>query len=73
MSDKNLLTRAMHREADQENPRYKEMCRRFLADSEDFDEEKIIAAGITRRYDNNGPLEDCVAEIARTIAEKCNS
>ena len=73
VSDKNLLTRAMHREADQENPRYKEMCRRFLADSEDFDEEKIIAAGITRRYDNNGQLGDCVAEIARTIAEKCNT
>ena len=73
VSDKNLLTRAMHREADQENPRYKEMCRRFLADSEDFDEEKIIAAGITRRYDNNGQLGDCVAEIARTIAEYCNA
>ena len=73
VSDKNLLTRAMHREADQENPRYKEMCRRFLADSEDFDEEKITAAGITRRYDNNGPLDDCVAEIARTIAEYCNA
>lgn len=63
----------MHREADQENPRYKEMCRRFLADSEDFDEEKITAAGITRRYDNNGPLDDCVAEIARTIAGYCNA
>ena len=73
VSDKNLLTRAMHREADQENPRYKEMCRRFLADSEDFDEEKITAAGITRRYDNNGQLGDCVAEIARTIAEYCNA
>ncbi|MBP3279964.1 MAG: guanylate kinase, partial [Butyrivibrio sp.] len=30
------LERAMKREGKQENPRYDEMCRRFLADEEDF-------------------------------------
>lgn len=30
------LTRAIHREQKQDNPHYEEMCRRFLADSEDF-------------------------------------
>ena len=43
------------------------MCRRFLADSEDFDEKNIVEAGITRRYDNNGPLEDCLSDIRQTI------
>ena len=32
----------------QENPKYEEMCRRFLADSEDFSEERIAEAkGLT--------------------------
>lgn len=69
VNDENLLTRAMKRESGQEQPRYKEMCRRFLADSEDFDEARIQAAGITRRYDNNGLLEDCIKEIRSTIDE----
>lgn len=69
VSDANLLTRAMTREGKQVNPQYKEMCRRFLADSEDFDEANISAAGITKRYDNNGPLENCIAQIQQTINE----
>ena len=38
------LKRALEREMQQENPRYQEMCRRFLADEEDFSEEKICHA-----------------------------
>ena len=63
VSDENLLLRAMKREKKQEVPRYQEMCRRFLADSEDFSEEKIIGAGITRRFANDGELGDCISEI----------
>lgn len=44
------LERALKRERQQKNPDYKEMCRRFLADCEDFSEEKIQAAGIKKRY-----------------------
>ena len=44
------------------------MCRRFLADEEDFNEENIMRAGITRRFENN-VLEDCIAEIVETIKE----
>ena len=40
------LERAMRREKKQAAPRYKEMCRRFITDSEDFDEEKMKAAGV---------------------------
>ncbi len=67
VSDENLLTRAMKREKKQETPRYHEMCRRFLADSEDFSEEKIVDAGISRRFANDGELEDCISEIREFI------
>ena len=67
VSDENLLLRAMKREKKQEVPRYQEMCRRFLADSEDFSEEKILEAGITRRFANDGELGDCISEIREYI------
>ena len=35
------LARAVNRERNQSEPKYKELCRRFLADEEDFSEEKI--------------------------------
>ena len=38
------------------------MCRRFLADCEDFSEEKIAEAGITRRFQNDD-LQRCRKEI----------
>lgn len=36
------LTRAIHREQKQDNPHYEEMCRRFLADSEDFQKRILL-------------------------------
>ena len=39
------LQRALDREKTQDTPKYNELCRRFLADAEDFSEEKIEAAG----------------------------
>ena len=63
------LQRAMRREEKQEKPRYDEMCRRFLADEEDFAEEKIKSAGITRRFTNNDRIEDCIGSIRDRILE----
>ncbi|MCR5128529.1 MAG: guanylate kinase [Lachnospiraceae bacterium] len=60
------LERALARERQQREPKYREMCRRFLADCEDFSEEKLTAAGITRRFDNTD-LERCLAEVKGTI------
>ena len=62
------LQRALNREREQDSPRYEEMCRRFLADSADFAEEKIREAGIKRRFAND-ELEDCLREIRMYIAE----
>lgn len=57
------LARAVERERSQTSPKYSELCRRFLADCNDFSEEKLAAAGIVRRFSNNGDIEDCINEI----------
>lgn len=62
------LTRAVNRERQQENPKYTELCRRFLADEEDFCEGNIKKAGIKKRYENNS-LERCIEEIVEDIRD----
>ena len=56
------LQRALDRERRQENPKYEELCRRYLADAEDLSEEKIKKADITLRFSNDN-LEKCLSEI----------
>lgn len=62
VEDGERLQRALDRERAQEEPRYAELCRRFLADSEDFSEEKIQEAGIQKRFYNRD-LKECIEEI----------
>lgn len=62
------LERALGRERMQEKPKYAELCRRFLADTEDFSEEKIEKAGIERRFVND-ELAATVEEITAYIKE----
>lgn len=64
------LQRALNRELKSRHPAYQEMCRRFLTDSEDFSQEKIIAAGITRSFVNDD-LSRCLGEIETYILENC--
>lgn len=66
VEDGERLSRALNREREQENPRYEEMCRRFIADQSDFSEENILNAGIEKRFQNIN-LDDCVKEIANYI------
>ena len=56
------LQRALDRERSQSHPNYSEMCRRFLADEQDFSEENLAACGIDRRYENV-ELDRCLGEI----------
>lgn len=63
------LERALRREQAQPVPKYAEMCRRFLADTEDFSEENLRKCGIDRRYQNDD-IEKCVREIVLGIQEK---
>ena len=68
VEDGERLQRALDRERAQEEPRYAEMCRRFLADSEDFSEEKIQEAGIEKRFYNR-ELTECIEEISSWIRD----
>ena len=63
------LQRALDRERLQENPKYTEMCRRFIADAEDFSEEKLKEAGILKRFFNE-ERERTVSDILLYIKEK---
>ena len=71
VDDGERLYRALERERLPENRKYKEMCRRFLADDEDFSEEKIKELGITEesRFINDN-LEECICRIKKYIASK---
>ena len=60
------LQRALERERQQQEPKYKEMCRRYIADAEDFTEENIQKANIERFFYNDD-LTRCMEEIADYI------
>ena len=60
------LQRALDRERAQDKPKYKEMCRRYLADSDDFSEENIVAAGIDKRFENDD-FAKCLEEMTEHI------
>lgn len=62
VEDGERLTRALKREKKPGNRRYAEMCRRFLADTDDFSDDKLKAAGIDRRFENKD-LFKCMSEI----------
>ena len=68
VEDGERLARALERERRQAVPKYKEMCRRFLADEEDFCEENLKRLGIDKRY-RNTDLETCLNEITGVM---CN-
>ncbi len=60
------LQRAVNREMMEEKPNYAELCRRYLADSEDFSDARLEAAGITKRYLNED-LNKCILEIKKDM------
>ncbi len=62
VEDGERLSRALMRERLQEEPKYAEMCRRFLADTIDFSEVNLKRFGIDRRF-QNVVLEECIQEI----------
>ena len=62
------LKRALNREQKQKNPKYAELCRRYLADEEDFSEDNIKKAGIKKRY-NNLDINICLHQIIDDITK----
>ena len=66
VDDGERLFRALARERIQKEPMYGEMCRRFLADTEDFSREKLAEAGIETRFVNEN-LEETIGRITEFI------
>ncbi|MBD5457754.1 MAG: guanylate kinase [Lachnospiraceae bacterium] len=62
------LQRALDREMAQEHPKYEEMCRRFLADAEDFSSERMAAADIAQTF-HNDDLNQCLTKIIEYLKE----
>lgn len=70
VEDGERLQRALNRERIQQEPKYQEMCRRFLADAEDFSEGQLERLEISRRFCND-MMERCLAEIRTFISDYC--
>ena len=63
------LQRALDRERSEKEPKYEELCRRFLADAKDFSAKKQEEAGISRVFVNED-LEACLDEIISYIRQE---
>lgn len=68
VDDGNRLERALKREQKQENPNYDELCRRFLADSADFNITKLRECGVVKYYPNEN-LTTCIRSIKADILQ----
>ncbi len=68
VEDGERLLRAIFRERTQKEPKYAEICRRFLADARDFSPENLANAGVDRSFPNRD-LAECVEEVAAYILE----
>lgn len=68
IDDRERIHRAIKREDCQEEPRYSEMCRRFLADNKDYSDINLARARITADewFVNDYP-DDCAEKIADYI------
>ena len=66
VEDGKRLERAIKRESLQENPNYSEVCRIFLADCNDFSEERLKENNIKIKF-NNYNLEECIKNIKNKI------
>lgn len=66
VDDLERLERAVRRERSQVSPCVPELCRRFLADEEDFSEERLQMAGIEMRIVNED-LETAVKNVEKLI------
>lgn len=66
------LQRALDRERKQANPKYEEMCRRFLADAKDFSLENIQKRNIPHDniIDNSNDFEDTVRKVNKVLEKQ---
>ncbi len=73
VSDVTRIERAVGREKKEDSPCIAEVCRRYLADDEDFSEDKLEKNGIIRRVKNED-LESAMSQIKELIVdERCRN
>ena len=61
------LQRALDREKREKDPKYQELCRRFLADSIDFSKKNISKIPITSIIYNNSSLDNTMQEVEKVL------
>ena len=61
------LQRALDREKREKDPKYQELCRRFLADSIDFSKKNISKRPITSIIYNNSSLDNTMQEVEKVL------
>lgn len=66
VEDGERLARALKREKNQKEPKYEEVCRRFLADQKDFSETELEKAGIDIYFENYN-MKQCIENIMEYI------
>lgn len=68
--DRTRIHRALAREDQEETPKYDELCRRFLADKEDFALEKIKEKPMIEIVENNSSLEETMEKVDLILRKK---
>lgn len=67
--DGERLQRALNRERGQQNPKYTELCRRYLADEIDFSIDKLKKIPNLKWYENDN-LEECTNQIYQDMKKE---
>lgn len=62
IDDKERLLRCIHRESEQKNPDYLEICRRYIADHEDFSDEQLSKFKNFHTINSELSLDACVKQ-----------
>lgn len=62
VDDRTRLLRYIDRESRQIHPDYAEVCRRFLADQEDFSRERLARFPLLHRIDTGADIEACLEQ-----------
>ena len=67
-SDRVRLERSINREELQAHPNYVEVCRRFLADEEDFRKEKLSALQMPERIDTELDIKENIRRMSLIVS-----
>ena len=68
LDDKERLLRCINRESEQKTPNYSEVCRRYLADEQDFSEEKLGELSEYYTIDTGNTPDRCLEEWKKIYA-----